>query len=308
MKYMLNLPKKIYFKTGSASVALRELREVYHFDRALLVTDPGLYCGGIAAPVVDQLRKQDIRVAEFFTIGKRVSFSDLRSALPKLNEFQPDVIVGIGRDNAMSTAKALLALYEDPELDLASASENPGLIHACTKAKLVLIATNFASGSQNSPFAILKDDAGQICTLKSIHLLPEISITDAGFAATLTAEQIHTCALETLSRAVRAYLDPNCCEFTNGMLLESIALVLKHTEAAMRGSPPALEKLLNAAALAGASYGNIADAITPDLSCFPTEKERAIGDNHVRCADLAEQLGFDSCRALFDACEALRLA
>ena len=102
----LNLPKKVYFKAGCTPVALRELGEIYHCSRALLVTDPELYRAGIAAPVVDLLRKQGIRAAEFFTIGKRVSFVDLRSALPKLHEFQPDVIVGVGGNNAMSAAKA----------------------------------------------------------------------------------------------------------------------------------------------------------------------------------------------------------
>ena len=214
----LNLPKKVYFKAGCTPVALRELGEIYHCSRALLVTDPELYRAGIAAPVVDLLRKQGIRAAEFFTIGKRVSFADLRSALPKLHEFQPDVIVGVGGNNAMSAAKALLALYQDPELDLAAASADPARIPACTKARLVLIAANFSSGAQNSPFAILENDEGRNCSLKSIHLLPEISVTDADFTATLTAEQVKTCALEILSHAARAYLDPSCTEFTGGML------------------------------------------------------------------------------------------
>ena len=73
----LNLPKKVYFKAGCTPVALRELGEIYHCSRALLVTDPELYRAGIAAPVVDLLRRQDIRTAEFFTIGKWVSFADL---------------------------------------------------------------------------------------------------------------------------------------------------------------------------------------------------------------------------------------
>ena len=207
MLQALNLPKKVYFKPGCMPVALRELGDIYRCQRALLVTDPELYRAGIAAPVADRLRKQEIRVAEFFTIGKRVSFGDLRSALPKLSEFQPDVIVGVGGNNAMSAAKALLALYQEPELDLAAAAADSKRIPACTKAKLVLVATNFSSGAQNSPFAMLENDSGQNCSLKSIHLLPEISVTDADFTATLTAEQARTCALEILSHAARAYLD-----------------------------------------------------------------------------------------------------
>lgn len=301
----LNLPKKVYFKAGCTPVALRELGEIYHCSRALLVTDPQLYRAGVTAPIIDQLRRQGIRAAEFFTIGKRVSVSDLRSALPKLNEFQPDVIVGVGGDNAMSAAKALLALYGDPDLDLAAAAADPARIPACAKAKLVLIATNFSSGSQNSPFAILKGEEGQAIVLKSIHLLPEISVTDADFTAGLTAEQVRTCGLKSLSHAVRAYLDPDCTELTAGMLTEAIAAVLKYTERAMNGSPSAREKLHNAAALAGASYGNVVDAITPDLPYFPTGEEITVSDNDVRCAELAERLGFAGCRDFFSACQSV---
>lgn len=305
MVQTLNLPKKVYFKSGCTLVALRELGEIYHCSRALLVTDPQLYRAGVTAPIIDQLRRQGIRAAEFFTIGKRVSVSDLRSALPKLNEFQPDVIVGVGGDNAMSAAKALLALYGDPDLDLAAAAADPARIPACAKAKLVLIATNFSSGSQNSPFAILKGEEGQAIVLKSIHLLPEISVTDADFTAGLTAEQVRTCGLKSLSHAVRAYLDPDCTEFTAGMLTEAIAAVLKYTERAMNGSPSAREKLHNAAALAGASYGNVVDTITPDLPYFPTGEEIAVSNNDVRCAELAERLGFAGCRDFFSACQSV---
>ena len=305
MVQTLNLPKKVYFKSGCTLVALRELGEIYHCSRALLVTDPQLYRAGVTAPIIDQLRRQGIRAAEFFTIGKRVSVSDLRSALPKLNEFQPDVIVGVGGDNAMSAAKALLALYGDPDLDLAAAAADPARIPACAKAKLVLIATNFSSGSQNSPFAILKGEEGQAIVLKSIHLLPEISVTDADFTAGLTAEQVRTCGLKSLSHAVRAYLDPDCTEFTAGMLTEAIAAVLKYTERAMNGSPSAREKLHNAAAPAGASYGNVVDAITPDLPYFPTGEEIAVSNNDVRCAELAERLGFAGCRDFFSACQSV---
>lgn len=305
MVQTLNLPKKVYFKSGCTLVALRELGEIYHCSRALLVTDPQLYRAGVTAPIIDQLRRQGIRAAEFFTIGKRASVSDLRSALPKLNEFQPDVIVGVGGDNAMSAAKALLALYGDPDLDLAAAAADPARIPACAKAKLVLIATNFSSGSQNSPFAVLKGEEGQAIVLKSIHLLPEISVTDADFTAGLTAEQVRTCGLKSLSHAARAYLDPDCTEFTAGMLTEAIAAVLKYTGRAMNGSPSAREKLHNAAALAGASYGNVVDAITPDLPYFPTGEEIAVSDNDVRCAELAECLGFAGCRDFFSACQSV---
>ena len=307
MKQALNLPKKIYFKTGSAPVALRELSDIYHCNRALLITDPKLYLAGVAAPVVDQLRHQGIRVAEYFTIGETVSYEDLRGALPKLNEFQPDVILGVGGENALSAAKALLALYVDSELDLTAAADDSHLIPACDKAKLVLIAADCTSGAQTSPFAVLKDDEGEIRVLKSIYLLPELSITDADFTQWLTAEGIKNGALKVLSFAVRTYLDPNCTEFTNGLLVDAISLLLKDTKAAMHRNPAAREHLHNAAALVGAACGSVLDTVTTDLPNFPTNEERPTGDNDIRCANLAEQLGFHDCRAFLANCDALAM-
>ena len=129
---------------------------------------------------------------------------------------------------------------------------------------------------------MLENDSGQNCSLKSIHLLPEISVTDADFTATLTADQVRTCALEILSHAARAYLDPRCTEFTAGMLTEAIAAVLGYTRYAAKGCPPARKKLHNAAALAGASYGNIVDAVTPISPIF--QRSRRFPSMTTTCA------------------------
>lgn len=300
----LNLPKKVYFKAGCTPVALRELGEIYHCSRALLVTDPELYRAGIAAPVVDLLRKQGIRAAEFFSIGAVPSFADIRSALPKLLEFEPDVIVGVGGGAAMSAAKAMWLLYENPELDLAEVVEKPDCIHTGTKAKLVLVATSFGSGAQNSPFAVLKDDAGAFYVINSFQLLPEISVTDARFTKSLSPAQVKACGLATLSRSIRAFAADGCNEYTQGLLREAAGLVLNNLRPAEAGCPDALEKLHNAAALAGAAYGNVLATMDAEAPLYPTDAEKAADNKRIEL--LARALGFSDAKGLLTACEALR--
>lgn len=220
---MLNLPKKVYFKDGSMNVALRELSEVYHLKRAFLVSDPGLYRSGIVMSIDCWLRDRGIRTAEFFSIGSTPSFADVRSALPKLLEFEPDVIVGIGGGAAMSAAKAMWALYEEPSLDLAEAVEHPDRIRTGAKAKL---------------------------------------------------------------------------------LLEAVGLVLNNLRAAESGCPTAREKLHNAAALAGAAYGNTLDTIDSEAPLYPTDTEKPA--NGERTGQLARGLGLEGIQSLWNACEALR--
>ena len=220
---MLNLPKKVYFKDGSMNVALRELSEVYQLKRAFLVSDPGLYRSGIVMSIDCWLRDRGIRTAEFFSIGSTPSFADVRSALPKLLEFEPDVIVGIGGGAAMSAAKAMWALYEEPSLDLAEAVEHPDRIRTGAKAKL---------------------------------------------------------------------------------LLEAVGLVLNNLRAAESGCPTAREKLHNAAALAGAAYGNTLDTIASEAPLYPTDTEKPA--NGERTGQLARGLGLEGVQSLWNACEALR--
>ena len=301
---MLNLPKKVYFKSGSMNVALRELSEVYHLKRAFLISDPGSYRAGLVSPVDRWLRGQGIRTAEFFSIGAIPSFADIRSALPKLQEFEPDVIVGIGGGAAMSAAKAMWMLYEDPALDLAEAVEHPERIRTGTKAMLALVATTFESGAQTSPFAVVKDDEGSTRVIKSFQLLPEISVTDARFTESLTPAQVKTCGLVTLSQSIRALAARDDCAYTRGLLRDAVRLVLDYLSAAEAGSPDAREKLHNAAALAGAAYGNTLETMDPEAPLYPADDDKAPEDGGAE--QLARELGFTSAQALWSACEALR--
>ena len=49
------VPGKLYFKQGCLPVALRELRDVYHVSRVLLVTDEEMLHGGRLSPVTHAL-------------------------------------------------------------------------------------------------------------------------------------------------------------------------------------------------------------------------------------------------------------
>ena len=256
MAQTLFLPKKIYFKTGCTPVALRELSEVYGCRRALLVTDAKLYRNGTASQVIDLLRKKGIRTAEIFTISDPVKLSELHAAVPKLNEFAPDAILGVGGGNALSAAKLLGALYENPELDLTDETALP----AYTKAGLALLAADLSSGGQSSMLAEFEDDAGERHTVCSRNLLPEISVTDADYTKYLTPDELRAEAAKTLERAKAVRSRETGSEFTDGMLTEAIALVEKYTDYAAQGCPKAREHLANAANLAAIADGNVPKA------------------------------------------------
>ena len=266
---ILNSPKKVYFKSGCTPVALRELSEIYHFKKALLISDSHIFDLGIVTQISKLLQKQNIRTAEFFSLSPIPTFEDVHKALNQMEAFKPDVIIGIGGGAAMSAAKAVFLLSESPELDLNLAASKSLESKVPSNTKLVLMATSFGSGAQTSPLALLRNDQGKLCIINTPDILPEISITDADFTATLTSEQIKSDGYATLLLAIKIYSDENTSDYIRGCLEEASDTILKNLSPAMSGCPIAREHLHNAAAIAGSAYGH--GNFKPDffLSPFP---------------------------------------
>lgn len=254
---MFNLPKKVYFKNGSTPVALRELSEIYHCSKAFLVADVELKKIGVLASIRNLLSSQGIRTTEFFSLQGSPTFAQVLGGVAQMEEFAPDVIVGVGGGSAMSAAKALWALYENPQMQLEAATSGQEVIPMGAKAKLVLVATSFGSGLQNAPFAVLKNNTGEYCALNSWNLLPEISVTDSFYAATLSSEQITVAANKLLQQVDNALGHASCTDYAHGMLAEAKATIVQELPFALQGCPVALEKLHHAAAIAGCALGNV---------------------------------------------------
>lgn len=308
---MLNLPKKVYFKKGCMGVALKELDEVYDLKRAFIVSDANLYRSGVVAPVIDFLRKRGVKSAEFFTIGDVPSFTDVKSGLPKMHEFQPDVILAVGGGSVISAAKAMWLLYENDDLDLAETAKNFGALTGTdvgfpatnTKAKLVALATTFGTGAQNSPFAVLADEDGKECVIASYKLLPEISITDSLFVETLPADIVKKSGLALIAQAVRAYAAPGANAYTQGLLAEVTGIVLKNLEAGVNGCGAAIETLCNAGSIAGFAVGNAVETIDAASEAFPTRHEK--GQENPAYDALAKAVGLEDAEAIMAAAEKL---
>lgn len=323
---MLNLPKKVYFKKGSMCVAFKEIDEVYHAKRAFIISDANLYRLGAVAPVTDFIRGRGIMTAEFFTIDAEPTFENVRSGLPKMLEYQPDFIIGVGGGSVMNVAKAMWLLYENPDLDLNEAAKNFGTLAAeeasfptvGNKAKLALLATTTATGAECSPFIVLKNDAGEKCVIASYKLLPEIACVDSDYSESMSPDLTKKSGQTALTQAVRAYVSEYASEYTEGIAREAVGVVFKYLEDAVKNgakAPVAYERLSYAAVLAGIALSNAAPTIDPNAVFYPTEDEKSadkIGaDALARIVDLAKHAGIkaDSDKKVFEAwiaaCEAI---
>jgi len=307
----LQLPKKVYFKTGCTPVALREMKEVYDFKRAFIITDSTLYQLGACDAIINQLRDSGIETAEFFDIRVDPQIQDAMKGLPKMHEFQPDVIIAVGGGSAIDTAKIMWIMYEHPEeafLDMATIfldirKRIRFFPQMGKKAKLVCIPTTAGTGSECTPFTIISDaNTGMKWPLIGYEMMPEMAIIDADNMMKLPPRATQASGYDVLTHAVEAYVSTFATEYTNGMCRDATKMVFDYLPRAYRSAfhdakpdPVAREKMANASAIAGIAFANAFLGINHSLShklggwfhiphgtanalLFPFERPR--GDQH----------------------------
>lgn len=278
----LQLPKKLYHKTGCTSVALKEMKDVYDFKRAFIVTDETLYKLGACDAIIDQLRKMGIETAEFFDIRVDPQIQDAMKGLPKMHEFEPDVIIAVGGGSAIDTAKIMWIMYENPEegfLDMATIfldirKRIRFFPQMGTKAKLVCIPTTAGTGSEVTPFTIISDaNTGMKWPIIGYEMMPEMAIVDADNMMSLPPRATQASGYDVLTHAVEAYVSTFATEYTDGFAKSAIEMVFKYLPAAYKSAfkdakpdPVAREKMADASALAGVAFANAFLGINHSLS------------------------------------------
>lgn len=258
----LCLPKKVYFKEGSAEVALRELKEIYHIESALIVTSAADYVSGAGTRVIRYLEKLGIRTSEFFIDKEPLTVDILEQSRILLQEFEPEAVIPVGNAMIMEAGKLIRLLMEYPDMSAADLLHNiedgqlRTIIGGAGKVLSIMIPTTFAEGAQNTPYATVSSEDGSKC-YSDISLLADMSITDVQYVQNMTSDQIHFEGIMLKDKCVTAMESEDCSPYVAGFLKEAVNAIEENLSDAENGSLPALEKLHNAGSIAGNAFGNL---------------------------------------------------
>ena len=258
------LPPKVYFKAGALPVALAELRGR---RRAMVVTDGPLFEMGFADKVTDLLEEMGLETQVFFDVQPDPDLSTIRRGVERLWAFKPDVIVAIGGGSPIDAAKIMWLLYEQPEArfeDLAMRFMDIRK-RVCTfpelgkKALMVAIPTTSGTGSEVTPFAVVTDDCtGQKYPIADYELTPDMAIVDAQLVMSMPRKLTAYGGIDALTHALEAMASVVATDYTNGLALEAIRILMKYLPRAYENGDDRLarEKVHNAATMAGMAFAN----------------------------------------------------
>jgi acetaldehyde dehydrogenase/alcohol dehydrogenase len=259
------VPPKIYFKYGCLPVALRDLMGK---KRAFIITDKPLFDMGMIKEVTDVLEEMNIEHQIFYDVQPDPNLSTIEMGLARVNTFQPDIIIAFGGGSPMDAAKVIWLMYEHPEIEFEGIAMRfmdirkrvYDLPPLGKKAELVAIPTTSGTGSEVTPFAVVTDDrTGIKYPLADYALTPNMAIVDPELVLNMPKSLTAFGGIDALTHALEAYVSVLATEFTNGLALEAIALLLKYLPRAYRlgaKDPEAREKVHYAATIAGMAFAN----------------------------------------------------
>lgn len=259
------VPPKIFFENGSVSY----LEKMPQISRAFIVTDPVMQKLGYTDRVLYYLRKRSeyCHCEIFSDIEPDPDVETVMKGVEMMNSFKPDVIIALGGGSAIDAAKAMWLFYEHPETDFSGLKlkfmdirkrvfKFPELNQ---KAKMVAIPTTSGTGSEVTSFSVITDRKSNIkYPLADYELTPDVAIIDPQFVATMPPSITADTGLDVLTHAIEAYVSVLASDFTNGLAIKAIALVLNYLERSYKNPDDkiAREKMHNASCIAGMAFSN----------------------------------------------------
>ena len=260
----VKLPPKIYFERNS----IKYLRDMKEMDKAMIVTDRGMYNLGYVEKIEDVIRRRRNKVdlELFFDVEPDPSIDTVEKGVELMRNFEPDVIIALGGGSSMDAAKVMWLMYEHPEVNFDDIKQKFMDIRKRAfkfpelgkKAKLICIPTTSGTGSEVTPFAVITDKrANKKYPLTDYALTPTVAIVDPELAMTMPASIAADTGIDVLTHAVEAYVSILASDFTDGWAKQAVKLVFDYLEESVtKGTPIAREKMHNAASIAGMAFAN----------------------------------------------------
>ncbi|MFZ5916701.1 MAG: iron-containing alcohol dehydrogenase [Chloroflexota bacterium] len=280
--------------------------------KALIVTDANMAALGYVKKVQAKLAEAGIETAVFAEIEPNPSMQTVARGAKAAHAYGPDWIVGLGGGSPIDAAKSIWIQYERP--DLAPDEVAPmGTLGLRKKARLIAIPTTSGTGAETTWPIVLTDTTEQRkISVGHPENIPDLAIVDPTFVNQLPAQITVDTGMDALTHAVEGYTSQWHNDFTDGLCLKAIQLVLDFLPRACEHGPDdaeAREKMHNAATIAGLGFGNSMAAMAHGLghalgALFAVPHGQAVGlflpytieftargDQPTRYAEIARSLG-----------------
>lgn len=191
--------------------------------RAMVVSDPGIIAVGHTQRGVDSLQTSGLTVTVFEGVHENPTTEDVERGLAAAQEFQPDLIIGLGGGSSMDCAKGINFLF--------SCGGKMQDYHGVGKATgpmlpMIAVPTTSGTGSETQSFALISDAETHVkmacgdkrAAFRVAILDPRLTVTQPPMVTALTG-------IDAISHAVETYVTKKRSEKSQSLSREAWRLL-----------------------------------------------------------------------------------
>ena len=225
--------------------------------KAAVVVDPALITSERLRRAVEELTASSASVETIPWSGGEPSLADTEALADRLRALAPDQIVAVGGGRTMDAAKAGWVRYARPDIDLRSVTPLAPL-GLRSAAGFTAVPTTSGSGQDASWSALVRGEDGYPIELASRELVPDWSMLDPGFSATLPPEATADGVAELLTHAIEAIASEWANPFSDALGRDAVRIAFAEALRAHRHPDDldARQALQHAATFAGLAASN----------------------------------------------------
>lgn len=252
---IITMPRNIIWGRGSLS----HLKNI-EGKRALIVTDRTMVRLGVVSESKNYLKKAGFEISIFDDVEPQPSINTVMRILQQHQDFNPDVVVGLGGGSPIDASKAFRIFFECPQLMFADIRGGSPKIHVPRLKKTISVAVPSTSGtgSEATHAAAITDPSVPAKYLILSHeIIPSIAILDPDIADSQPPMILAHSGIDTLANSIESLVNRNANSFTLGLSQESFKLSMKSLlPAYLHNDKEAKEQMHYAATLAGIAACN----------------------------------------------------
>lgn len=247
------IPRDVYFGAN----ALYHLKDVKGTKAMLVIGSERLIQDGTVPKIQDLLKEAKIEATVFSGVENDPSVATVRKGVDMMNEFNPDLVIGIGGGSPIDAAKAMWIFYEHPSFTFEEAAKPFNLPELRQKAKFIAIPTTSGTGSEVTSFSVITDnETGIKYPIADYNITPDVAIVDTDLVQSMTPKLVANTGMDALTHAFEAYVSKARNPITDALAMKSIEMTVENLVNSFNGEKEARENMHISQCLAGMSFSN----------------------------------------------------
>jgi alcohol dehydrogenase class IV len=262
-EYTFSFPIWVEFGTG-ASGKVGDIANTQSWERALVVTDPGIVESGLTDGITQALETEGIRYDLYDGVRPNPTVSMVEETAETIEELGVDFVVAIGGGSTMDVGKtaSMLVTNGGTVADYEVVTDEDVLTEPVENhpVPLVTVPTTAGTGSEVDFWAVITDTEREFkMALGQPPLYPggpylgaSVSLVDPALTESLPPRQTAATGFDALSHALENYVSAVSPPLLTPMALHVMELIAEYLpEAYHEGTMEAREQVMFAAHLAG---------------------------------------------------------